>query len=348
MQLCCCILVSMDEVTKLPEAETATSGSQTDSMNLPPAPTEPPAGFTTPAAETKLAVPLTERRAHESIFWIERSRIDPNPYQPRREFDEAALKDLADSIRTHGMLQPILVSRVEAETPRGMEVKYQLIAGERRLRAAGIAGMEQVPVIIKKEPTDRMKLELALIENVQREDLNAIDRAKAFRQLMDDFKLMQREVAERVGKSREMVANTMRLLSLPVDMQQAIAEGKMTEGHARAILMVGDNPELQRQMFNDVMSGKLTVREAENEARRLTGREVRPRKRLGSPGDVETRNWQSKLQELLGTKVLVQKIGDRGKIVIEFYSDEELRAIIDKVLSERGGDSPAGEVPISS
>ncbi|KKW21897.1 MAG: Stage 0 sporulation protein J [Parcubacteria group bacterium GW2011_GWA1_51_12] len=165
---------------------------------------------------------------------------------------------------------------------------------------------------------------------------------------MDDFKLMQREVAERVGKSREMVANTMRLLSLPVDMQQAIAEGKMTEGHARAILMVGDNPELQRQMFNDVMSGKLTVREAENEARRLTGREVRPRKRLGSPGDVETRNWQSKLQELLGTKVLVQKIGDRGKIVIEFYSDEELRAIIDKVLSERGGDSPAGEVPISS
>ena len=145
-----------------------------------------------------------------------------------------------------------------------------------------------------------------------------------------------------------MVANTMRLLSLPVDMQQAIAEGKMTEGHARAILMVGDNPELQRQMFNDVMSGKLTVREAENEARRLTGREVRPRKRLGSPGDVETRNWQSKLQELLGTKVLVQKIGDRGKIVIEFYSDEELRAIIDKVLSERGGDSPTGEVSVSS
>ncbi|MBI2097123.1 MAG: ParB/RepB/Spo0J family partition protein [Candidatus Sungbacteria bacterium] len=321
----------MDESTQpgsVPEENNPISGLT--------APSGPPVGFTTPAAEFKPVAPLTERRANESIFWIERTRIQPNPYQPRREFDEASLKDLAESIRTHGMLQPILVSRVEVETPRGMEVKYQLIAGERRLRAAGLAGMEQVPVIIKKEPTDRMKLELALIENVQREDLNPIERAKAFRQLIDDFKLMQREVAERVGKSREMVANTLRLLSLPIDMQQAIADGKMTEGHARAVLMVGDNLELQRQIFNQIMSGKLTVRETENEARRLSGRTLTPRKRFGSPGDPETRDWQSKLQELLGTKVLVQKIGDRGKIVIEFYSDEELRAIIDKVLQERG------------
>lgn len=306
-----------------------------------PAPIAPPIGYTTPAAELPaMPVSSTERRAHESIFWIERWRIEANPFQPRREFDEEALKGLAESIRTHGMLQPILVSRVEIETPRGMEVKYQLIAGERRLRAAAIAGMEQVPVIIKREPTNRMKLELALIENVQREDLNPIDKAKAFRQLIDEFKLMQREVADRVGKSREMVANTMRLLSLPVDMQQAVSDGRMTEGHARTILMVGDNDELKRQMFNDILAGKLTVREAENEARRLSGRELKPRKRFGSPGDIETRGWQDKLQEMFGTKVLVQKLGDHGKIVIEFYSDEELRAIVNKVLQERGEHGP--------
>ncbi|MBI2054782.1 MAG: ParB/RepB/Spo0J family partition protein [Candidatus Sungbacteria bacterium] len=292
-------------------------------------------GFTTPSAEIPEA-PLTERRAHESIFWIERSRIEPNPYQPRREFDEAALKDLADSLKTHGMLQPIIVSRVEVETPRGLETKYQLIAGERRWRAAAMAGMDQVPVIIKKEPQARMKLELALIENVQREDLSPIDRARAFRQLIDDFKLMQREVAERVGKSREMVANTLRLLSLPLDMQDAIAKGEITEGHARAILMAGDGEDQRRALYEEIINSKLSVRDAEMSARRLSGRELKPRKRFGSPGDPETRDWQSKLQEMLGTKVQVQKIGDRGKIVIEFYSDEELRAIIDKVLKERG------------
>lgn len=298
-------------------------------------PAGPSIGFTTPAADAAPVLPMTERRSNESIFWIERTRIEPNPYQPRREFDQAALEDLANSIRTHGMLQPILVSRVEAETPRGMEVRYQLIAGERRWRAAALAGMEQVPVIVKKEPSARLKLELALIENLQREDLNAIERAKAYRQLIDDFKLMQREVAERVGKSREAVANTLRLLSLPLDMQEALSGGIITEGHARAILMAGENPDFQRQLFNQIIEGKLNVRQAENAARELNGREVTPRPRLGTPGDVETRGWQTKLQEMLGTKVQVQKQGNRGKIVIEFYSDEELRAIIDKVLQEK-------------
>ncbi|MBI3627742.1 MAG: ParB/RepB/Spo0J family partition protein [Candidatus Sungbacteria bacterium] len=299
-------------------------------------PIAPPIGFTRPEDEKPLAVPLTERRAHESIFWIERVLIEPNPYQPRREFDPKALEDLAESLKTHGMLQPILVSRVEIETPRGWETRYQLIAGERRWRAAGLANMEQIPVIIKKEPTNRMKLELALIENVQREDLNAIDRAKAFRQLIDDFKLMQREVAERIGKSREMVANSLRLLSLPPDMQEALSRGEIAEGHARAILMAGDNPELQRQLFNEIVTYKLNVREAENAARRISGKTLTPRRRLGSSGDPETQDWQTRLQEMFGTKVQVQKVGDRGKIVIEFYSDEELRGIIDKVLRDRG------------
>lgn len=287
---------------------------------------------------------MTERRANESIFWIERSRIEANPYQPRREFDESALRDLAESIKVHGMIQPILVSRVEIETPRGIDVKYQLIAGERRWRAAGIAGMDQVPVIIKKEPSSRLKLELALIENLQREELNAIERAKAYRQLIDDFKLMQREVAERIGKSREAVANTLRLLSLPIDMQDAISEGKITEGHARAMLMTSDNAEVQRQLFNQIIEGKLNVRQAENAARQLMGREVRPSPRMGTPADVETRSWQNRLQEMFGTKVQVQKQGNRGKIVIEFYSDEELRAIIDKVLAEGQQPPQTGQV----
>lgn len=302
-------------------------------VNQDAAPASPPVGFLAPNQKTtEPEAPMTERRAHENIFWVERNLIEPNPYQPRREFNPDTLHDLAESIRIHGLLQPLLVSRVEVETPRGMEVKYQLIAGERRWRATGLIGMDQVPVIIKKEPTDRVKLELALIENVQREDLNSIERAKAFRQLMQEFKLLQREVAERVGKSREMVANTMRLLSLPQDMQDAISRGEISEGHARAILMAGDNLEKQREIYHEILAQKLNVRESENAARRILGREKVERRRFGSPGDVETINWQQKLQDMFGTKVQVQKQGDRGKIVIEFYSDEELRAIIDKVL----------------
>ncbi|MBI4135011.1 MAG: ParB/RepB/Spo0J family partition protein [Candidatus Sungbacteria bacterium] len=310
--------------------------------NLPDGEVHPdplPVGFTSPSASAALPV-TTERRAHENIFWIERNRIEPNPYQPRREFDREALMSLADSLRTHGMLQPILVSRVEVETPRGMEVRYQLIAGERRWRAAELAGMVQVPVIIKKEPDSRMKLELALIENVQREDLNPIERARAFRQLMDEFKLVQREVAERIGKSREMVANALRLLSLPVDMQDAVTRGDITEGHARAILMAGDEVEKRRQLFSEILSEKLTVRQAEDAARRIAGREVTPRKRASMFSDPETRSWQNRLQEMFGTKVQVQKVGDKGKIVIEFYSDEELRAIIEKVLQDRHPERP--------
>lgn len=318
------------------DRDSFSAGEDNENIPEPSAPPGPPLGFISPQHESSGTLPISERRANESIFWIERSRIEPNPYQPRREFDEQALRDLADSLRVHGMLQPIIVSRVEVETPRGMEVKYQLIAGERRWRAAGLANMEQVPVIIKKEPTDRMKLELALIENVQREDLNAIDKAKAFRQLMEDFKLMQREVAQRVGKSREVVANTIRLLSLPQDMQDALVRGEITEGHARAVLMAGADADMQRRIYEEIRSSKLSVRDAENAARRILGRELQPRRRFGSPGDAETADWQTRLQEMFGTKVQVQKLGDRGKIVIEFYSDEELRGIIDKVLQDRG------------
>lgn len=277
---------------------------------------------------------FTPRRV-ESVFWIEVEKIEPNPYQPRREFAEEALKDLASSIREHGVIQPIIVTKKEIETSTGLEVNYQLIAGERRLRAAQLAGLSQIPAIIRRGvPDDRIKLELALIENLQREDLNAIERAKAYKQLIDEFHLVQREVGNRVGKSREAVANTLRLLSLPLEFQEAIIGGKMTDGHGRAILMVGDDAVKQLELYNEIISDDLSVRVAENRARQISGRTLTPNPRASRLTDPELQNWQSQLQEKFGTRVQLQKRGERGKIVVEFYSDEEMRGILNKMIKE--------------
>lgn len=274
-------------------------------------------------------------RRGDSIFWIELEKIEPNPYQPRRVFDETALSDLAGSIREHGVLQPILVTKREIETPMGLEVKYQLIAGERRWRAARMAGLSQVPAVIRRGvPDDKIRLELALIENVQREDLNAIERAKAFKQLIDEFHMVQREVASRIGKSREMVANTLRLLGLPLDIQDALQAGHITEGHARAILMVGDDLEKQKQMYTTVVADRLNVREAENKARQIGSKIYVPRKRPAQVQDPEMKEWQSRLQERFGTRVQLTRMGERGKIVVEFFSEEELRGLLNKLIKE--------------
>lgn len=272
-------------------------------------------------------------RRGESVFWIEVEKIEPNPYQPRREFAEEALKDLASSIREHGVLQPILVTKREIETPTGLDVRYQLIAGERRWRASQLAGLSQVPAIIRRGiPDDRIKLELALIENLQREDLNAIERAKAFKQLIDEFHLVQREIAERVGKSRVMVTNSLRLLTLAPEVQEAILSGIVAEGHGRAVLMAGDDAVKQREVFQEIVEERLNVREAENRARQIGGKQLTPRMRSRRVSDPEMREWENKLQEKLGTKVHLQKMGERGKIVVEFYSAEELRGILNKLM----------------
>jgi len=274
-------------------------------------------------------------RKSDSVFWIEIEKIEPNPYQPRREFDNAALKDLAGSIREHGVLQPILVTKREIETSTGLEVRYQLIAGERRLRAAKLAGLTQIPAVIRRGvPNDRLKLELALIENVQREDLNAMDRARAFKRLIDEFHLIPKEISQRVGKSREMIANTLRLLALPADIQSAVNDGKITEGHARAILMAGDDEKKQHDMYDAILMDRLNVREAESKARQLSGKMLTPRKRAAQSEDPEMRFLQNKLQEHLGTKVRLERLGERGKIVVEFFSEEELRGILDKMIKE--------------
>lgn len=274
-------------------------------------------------------------RKSDSIFWIEVDKIEPNPFQPRREFDEEALKGLASSIREHGLLQPVLVTKRETDTPTGLDVRYQLIAGERRWRAAQLAGLSQIPAVIRRGvPDDRIRLELALIENVQREDLNAMERARAFKQLIDEFHMVQREVAERIGKSREHVANTMRLLNLPQEIQESLHTGRITEGHARAVLIAGDDLAKQMQVYNSILEDHLNVREAENRARQVAGRTFMPRRRPAAIQDPEVRAWQRQLEERLGTRVHFQRLGERGKIVVEFFSEEELRGILGKLIRE--------------
>ena len=185
-----------------------------------------------------------------SIFWIEVEKIKPNPYQPRREFDEEKLKELADSVRQYGILQPLVVTRREvAKEDGGLAVEYELIAGERRLRASKIAGLAQVPVLIRVGDDSKTKLELAIIENIQREDLNPVDRAKAFDRLIKEFNFKHTEIAKKIGKSREYVSNSVRLINLPEEILAALSEGKITEGHSRPLMMLSDRLEEQKNFL---------------------------------------------------------------------------------------------------
>jgi len=265
-----------------------------------------------------------------AIFWLEAEKIQPNPYQPRRSFDETGLKELADSIREYGILEPLIVARVEKEVPTGREVEYQLMAGERRLMAAKIAGLSTVPAIIRENPEERQKLEIALIENIQRTDLNGMERARAFARLADEFGLAQREIALRVGKSRESVANTLRLLQLPSEAQKALEEGKISEGHARAILSLS-SPEKQRALLGDVLTKHLTVRDAEEYARVHGGGEARFKPKIEVMPDPLSREVETRLEEALGAKVELRKRGQKGLLVIGFHTPEELDAIVGKI-----------------
>jgi ParB family chromosome partitioning protein len=261
----------------------------------------------------------------DSIFWVEVDRIKPNPFQPRRNFDEAALASLAESIRQYGVLQPLTVTRKEIERPgEGIFVEYELISGERRLRASKLAGISAVPVVIRTaEDTDRMKLELAIIENLQREDLNAIDRAEAFNRLANEFGLKHAEIGKRVGKSREYVSNTLRILMLPQEMRDALAAGDISDGHTRPLLMLIDRPEEQQVLFKDIIARRLTVRDAEAMARRVAIERVR-HKELVSP---DLMSLEKQLSERLGTRVRIEKKNDGGKLLIDFFSPEDLTAI---------------------
>lgn len=268
----------------------------------------------------------------DSVFWIEIDKVNPNPYQPRKEFDEAKLKDLADSIRQYGVLQPLVVTREEYEKPDGgMAVKYELIAGERRLRASKLAGLTQVPVLIRSTRDDaRTKLELAIIENLQREDLNAIDRARAFERLVTEFRFKHNEIAEKIGKSREYVSNTLRLLSLSEEVQHSLIQGKISEGHTRPLLMLVDHPEEQATLYKEIIYKRLTVREAESIARRIAVERVRKKE---TKVDSETISMEQQLTESLGTRVKIERKDQGGKIVIDFFTNEDLMTILNLIGS---------------
>lgn len=272
---------------------------------------------------------------NDSIFWVEVDKIVPNPYQPRREFDEGKLKELSESIRMYGVLQPLTVSRIEVPTEDGaFRTEYELIAGERRLRASKLAGLSQVPVLIREgEESEQEKLELAIIENLQREDLNAVDRALAFRQLADVFGLSHAQVAKKVGRSREYVSNTIRLLALPDYMLQSLKEGDITEGHARTLLMLNDRPEEQDTVYREILLKKLSVREVERIARKIATDKVR--NRTWDNTDPILIEKEREFTETLGTRVQIAKTDYGGKITIDYFSEEDLEKFLAMVRQSK-------------
>lgn len=263
-----------------------------------------------------------ENQEPETGIWRVRvEQIVPNPHQPRSPMGEAELAELAASIAEHGLIQPVIVTRTGDA--------YQLIAGERRWRAAQQAGLETIPVIVK-EATPQEMLELALVENIQRDDLNALEEATAYRQLMDEFGLTQEMVAERVSKSRSAVGNVVRLLKLPAVAQAALLEDRITEGHGRALLSL-PTAEAQSAALQTVLKRGLSVRQTEELVRRLLGQTpaVAPR-----PVAPEIKAVQERLEQRLGTKVDLSHSDRGGRIVIHYYSDEELESILEQITGE--------------
>lgn len=269
---------------------------------------------------------------YDSVYWVEVDRILPNPYQPRIEFDEANLKSLAESIRQYGVLQPLVVTSKDREKEDGgLQTVYELIAGERRLRASKLIGLREVPVVIRAgEQTDRMKLELAIIENLQREDLNAIDRAKALAQLAEAFGTSHAEIAAKIGRSREYVSNSIRLLQLPEAIQQAVVGRELTEGHARALLMLTDRPEERDTLFKEILLKKTSVRVVEQLARRIAQDKIRKHDKTAQMMELE-----KTLTETLGTRVLIENRPNGGRLLIEFFSPEDLAHIATMLAEKR-------------
>ncbi|MFN2269794.1 MAG: ParB/RepB/Spo0J family partition protein [Anaerolineae bacterium] len=262
------------------------------------------------------------------VIQVPLSAITPNPHQPRSPIRDQDLVELAASIEEHGVIQPLIV----AQAADG----YQLIAGERRWRASRLAGLSLVPVVVKEAAPKEM-LELALVENIQRSDLNALEEAQAYRQLMEEFDLTQEQVAKRVGKSRTAVANTLRLLNASRAVQQALLEDKISEGHARALLGL-EKAEAQKNALDVVQNKGLNVRQTEDLVRRRLGEKEKPKRKPSRKTQArreETKALEDDFRSALDTKVELARDGEGGRLVIHFYSDEELDALYERIVGSK-------------
>ena len=262
--------------------------------------------------------------AENGVMLVSVDLVSPNPRQPRSRVHPEGLEDLTASIREHGVLQPLIV------TPGDMDGRFVLIAGERRLEAARLAGLVSVPVLVR-QATDQQRLELAIIENVQRSDLSALEQAEAYRQLAEDFNLSHEEIATLVGKSRVAVTNTLRLLKLPDVVKNALIEGRISEGHARALLALA-TPDAQTAALRTLLRQELNVRQTEELVRKLSGEKL-PRKQKPAAAP-EVAALEERLRSSLGTKVTVRSGRKGGTVTIHYYSDEELDALMKRLLNE--------------
>lgn len=272
-----------------------------------------------------------EPKISESVFHIEVAKIKPNPDQPRRNFDEASIRELASSIREFGILQPIVVTKVLKEVPGGTDVEYILVAGERRWLASKLLGLGTIPAIIRNIDLERERLEMAVIENIQRENLSPIEVARAIARLQDEFRLTQREIAVRLGKSRETVANTVRLLDLPQAAQDALERGEITESHGRLLLAVAD-PAAQQKLFKDLLDTRMTTRELKNRVEAMKRGDKKEEAPM--PLSPELKMFEEKLSADLGAPVRILQSGTSGRITITFYSGEELQNIVSRLGKE--------------
>jgi ParB family chromosome partitioning protein len=269
-------------------------------------------------------IPKAEHKEKELVIEMDIESLTPNLFQPRRSFGKEKMEELKESIKKHGIIQPILV--------RKMANGYEIVAGERRLKAAKEVGLKKIPAIIKTFNNEK-SLEIALVENIQREDLNPVEQANAFKRLMDEFHLTQQELAEATGKSRALVANTIRLLKLNPEIQKNISEGKISFGHAKLLLSIEDE-EVQKVACDRIIANDLSVRDTE---RLIKNIEKLPKKQFKVKNVTieQFPDAEERLRDVLGTKISILYDGKKGKINIEFYSKEDLRRIVDMLLKER-------------
>lgn len=265
-----------------------------------------------------------EKVRKDFIFWIETEKIKPNPYQPRKEFNEEALHSLADSIKKYGMIQPIIVNKIEKKNEKGIVCEYQIVAGERRWRASKILGLKQIPAIIK-EQTNKEKLEIALIENVQRKNLNPIDKAEAFDRLKREFGLLDKEIAKLSGLSREVVTNSLRILSLPEEVKGALKSGVISEGHARALLGAKE-PKLIKELLDEIISNGYSVRETERRVKERNAGAMAKKTEVKKPVDSGVDEFlERKVKQVLNLEnIKIEKKKSSIRLSLDFNSTDEI------------------------